>query len=72
MNNDWISKFAIYAEKYAYDLLGSYEHEDYNKVRNEKFADMIINDCINIIEEESCGNAGAYNAVKRIKKELLK
>lgn len=71
MNRKLIAKYHLQAEKYAHDLLGFCGHDDYNKVRNEKFADLIINECLDIIDEEGCCEAGAISASKRIKKELL-
>lgn len=44
--NERVQEYMINAERHAEKICGFCGHPDYNKIRNEEFAQLIVQDCI--------------------------
>ena len=49
-----IQDFGLDAERHAETTLGFCGHPDYIKVRNEKFAELVVKECLSLIEGQKC------------------
>jgi len=49
MNDEKYLEFSLVSERFAMDKCGFCGHEDYNLIRNKKFAELIVQECISSI-----------------------
>lgn len=51
----------IEAERAALKACGFCNHADYNKIRNQKFTELIVKECIDIMERNFAGGQRTTN-----------
>lgn len=63
--NEKIKQFSTLADHHALSLVGSVNHHNYANIRDTKFAELIVQECIDILPQkvEIKGISGAHALV---------
>ena len=65
--NERIKELAEQATKRYPATESSGEFSTFDK---EKFAELIVRECLNIVDDEGCGEGGSIRAMKKIKQHF--
>ena len=55
-----IQEYMIEAERYARSVCDFYGHSDCNRIRNEKFAELIVKECAQVCYDSNNRQAGNF------------
>ncbi len=69
MNNKIVA-FSKQAMKHAFDIKHEDRSLDYHAEYDKKFAELILQECLHIIDEEGCGEGGSIRAMRKIKEQF--
>jgi len=47
-----------------------YHGKDYREIVMEKFAELIVKECVEIVDDEGCGEGGSIRAIEKIKQHF--
>ena len=65
-----IAEFSKQAYIHAFEVRREDKSLDFHKEYDNKFAQLILQECLHIIDEEGCGEGGSVRAMKKIKEEF--
>ena len=67
MNKELLDKLKFQAAAQISPLL---EGSDWQQVYSEKFAELIVRECLDIVDDEGCGEGGSIRAINKIKQHF--
>ena len=67
MNEELLDKLKFQAAAQVSPLL---EGSEWQQVYSEKFAELIVRECLDIVDDEGCGEGGSIRAINKIKQHF--
>jgi hypothetical protein len=67
VETDTVDKFDYH---HHFDADRTIDKIDYHHFDAEKFAELIVRECIDIVDDEGCGEGGSIRAIEKIKQHF--